>query len=109
MKNGGPAFPHPNTTFSSREEALNWQKEFSGMSLRDWFAGQAPSAEINDITPATVKECAEYIGISDISYRPTDYKKVLAKARYEWADAMLAARTAAPATETTEGEERTGK
>jgi hypothetical protein len=43
MNTGGPAFPQPNhivDTDRGREEARGWMQD-SGMSLRDWFAGQA--------------------------------------------------------------------
>ncbi len=36
MKDGGPAFPRPGV-----DEAENESLAQSGMSLRDWFAGQA--------------------------------------------------------------------
>ena len=38
-KDGGPAFPrHYGTSFSADRETSNWH---GGMSLRDYFAGQA--------------------------------------------------------------------
>lgn len=43
MKDGGPAFPQPNQiidTASGKMEARKWMED-SGMTLRDWFAGQA--------------------------------------------------------------------
>jgi hypothetical protein len=45
--------------------------------------------------PDTVKGCAKYIGVPLSAYElDRDYLKVLAKARCEWADAMLKAREA---------------
>lgn len=63
-KSGGPAFPDPGNTFGR-----------NGMSLRDWFAGQALAAICGDdyarhsITP---QQCAQWA--------------------YQFADAMLAER-----------------
>lgn len=62
-KDGGPAFPKPYSTGPN------------GMSLRDWFAGQALTSVTNN---AYSREAASY-----------------AKHAYELADAMLAARNAA--------------
>lgn len=59
---GGPAFPLPVT---------EWNPGNAGMSLRDWFAGQA-LAGIMTLRPNTADEAAW--------------------AAYEAADAMLAAR-----------------
>ncbi len=62
--NGGPAFP-------SKQYGI-----FSpGMSLRDWFAGQALSKSMSD-------------GI----YTDSEGMKSVAEASYEMADAMLKAR-----------------
>ena len=72
---GGPAFPHPNPNYS---QDYGWRhRAFGGMTLRDWFAGQAlvgmgtwtPGAKANNL-PAK----AHYA--------------------YELADAMLKARSA---------------
>lgn len=63
IDNGGPAF--------AAATCGDWQV---GMSLRDWFAGQA------------------IIGILPISVGNLDAPKQLAVAAYEMADAMIAAR-----------------
>ena len=64
--------------------------QFPG-ELRDWFAGKAPAEEIANIGGSTTAECAAYLGIKE--YRFQDhYLTLVAKARYEWADAMLAER-----------------
>ena len=71
--NGGPAFPQPNhlvDTDRGREEARGWMQD-SGMSLRDWFAGQFLTT-------------AEIMGTAD--------SNEIATACYKMADAMLAAR-----------------
>ena len=42
-KDGGPAFPRPTST-DEHEHLCNVYQDQSGMSLRDWFAGQALAA-----------------------------------------------------------------
>lgn len=73
IKDGGPAFP--NTV--SQDERI-WGVDFHGMSLRDWFAGQAIrfTMQINDHN------------INDFQSRQ------IAKFAYMIADAMLKARDA---------------
>ena len=72
MKNGGPAFARPWSldTYGDRPSPV---LEQSGMTLRDWFAGQAVRAFIN--------QCDD-----------DDDWPYLAKKAYEMADAMLAER-----------------
>jgi hypothetical protein len=79
-----PAFPCTHPDFAT-----------FGMTLRDYYIVHAPAEEIAEMIPDTVNGAAKYIGVpvSDYDlYR--DYIKVLAKARCEWADAMLKAREA---------------
>lgn len=54
LKDGGPAFPHLNPNFDG-----NWDREpqRGGMSLRDWFAGQALTIS-GDRTTATIAQNA---------------------------------------------------
>lgn len=71
---GGPAFP---SVLYSHERAENWSTD--GMSLRDWFAGQA------------------LMGISvgyEVNGEPLPGNDTLAREAYCIADAMLAARAA---------------
>lgn len=68
---GGPAFP---SVLYSHERAENWSTD--GMTLRDWFAGQGIPAAV-----ARSEEEAFETG-SD-----------LAAYLYEFADAMIAARS----------------
>lgn len=71
----------------------NWMAP--GMTLRDYYIVHAPAAEIAEMIPVTVEDCAKYIGVPLSDYRSDrDYFKVLAKTRGEWADAMLKAREA---------------
>lgn len=69
-KTGGPAFPHPEPRDPSFSTVA------PGMTLRDWFAGQALAGEITD-------------------YRGTDaalFADAIAARCYAIADAMIAAR-----------------
>lgn len=43
-RDGGPAFPRPDVT--GIEDQRLWESGHAGMSLRDWFAGQAPEAPL---------------------------------------------------------------
>lgn len=64
----------------------------NGMTLRDYFAIHAPTDELP--IKDTIDFCASYIGIEREKYNVImDYRKVVAKARYEFADAMLAERS----------------
>jgi hypothetical protein len=74
IKNGGPAFPLLQPTDP------NFRRVETGMSLRDWFAGQAVSA-----LPIRAWPDEDF---------PTHQDKfnAWAKAAYAVADAMLAAR-----------------
>jgi hypothetical protein len=72
--NGGPAFPRP-ASVSPRVADI---KQQDGMSLRDWFAGQAMHAFLRNLPPHDVDE---------------PYSTWAGDA-YEMADAMLKAREA---------------
>jgi len=68
IKDGGPAYPIPN---------LESDADFNGMSLRDWFAGQA--------LPAVYASCTE-------SRPPNESEawcEMVARETFEMADAML--------------------
>jgi hypothetical protein len=71
IDDGGPAFPEP---------SRSWQYSSNGMSLRDWFAGQALAGILMNYTTqkfgATEQTAAEYA--------------------YRYADAMIAARKGQP-------------
>ena len=78
MNDGGPAFSRPFTECVAQ----------SGMSLRDWFAGN----ERGDSPFATTGEAADFLGIPRREYQAEkDYPRVLAKWRFQCADAMLEA------------------
>ena len=75
IDDGGPAYPSP----------AGGDPAFSGMSLRDWFAGQALSESISAAKEIVKMEwCPEDLEV-------TEYAASLA---YEIADAMLAERKA---------------
>ena len=73
INDGGPAFPRP-----MAETSLGGNYEQDGMTLRDWFAGQA--------FPAI------YADLCEISMASTDRMLRAAKLSLAAADAMLAAR-----------------
>jgi hypothetical protein len=75
---GGPAFP------LTRESSFN--KNYEGMTLRDWFAGQA------DVPWNAVLETLELRGEKNPTVqRMAEYR---AEIKYVMADAMIAAREA---------------
>ena len=77
--NDSPAFP-----------VINGGVLCMGMTLRDYYIAHAPASEIADLIPKTVEGFARYIGIPPSEYvGERDYLKAIAKARGEWADAML--------------------
>ena len=81
---GGPAFPVV--------DGSNYNAAY-GMSLRDWFATHAREDEL--ILPGTVKESTELLGVSVEEYTANAKRywyHIVTKARYEWADAMIAER-----------------
>lgn len=74
-----PAFPTP---FLDTEAGRVYAERLGGMSLRDWFAGQALAGL-----------CA-FSGRIKGEYSPTP--KLHAQTAYEYADAMMAARKEKP-------------
>ena len=65
MKDGGPAFPHLHDSCQRVNETEHW----SGMSLRQWYAGKAMQTLILQFT--------------------TFNKNEIARMAYEQADAMI--------------------
>lgn len=79
MKDGGPAFPVTAdvlTDFSIRD---NTNRQLTGMSLRDWFAGQALAGIAGHMTGPTQRE-------------GETAPQAHARWSYQVADAMLAER-----------------
>ena len=78
-QDGGPAFPDQGQRMEGNGQ---WNQQWSsGMSLRDWFAGQA----LAGILPATDNESGRS------AFTETEPSWIAQKA-YELADAMLEAR-----------------
>ena len=80
IDNGGPAFPCE----QSETQGGTWNQTFEpGMTLRDWFAGQAL------IAIAT----SEHSIVSETSFdEKLDIETIYARFAYQTADAMLKAR-----------------
>lgn len=78
---GGPAFPFSTTTKSMNGDDVT--SAYAGMTLRDWFAGQAMAAIMT-----------RYYKLWDEGTETSDDD--MAKEAYSSADAMLAARKVDP-------------
>jgi hypothetical protein len=74
IKDGGPAFPMPADRDPVTGQGL--RQEWDGMTLRDWFAGQALSEVYDHLKHSRPKDVAELC--------------------FDIADAMLAAREDKP-------------
>lgn len=87
-QDGGPAYP---ATIHTEDNSGTHYEDHPGMTLRDWFAGQAlPALEKTELSIAMA---AHLLGIDDASYRSEiHWPKVMAKLAYGLADAMLAER-----------------
>ena len=74
---GGPAFPQPDHFVENSDGRVvaRWCMQDSGMTLRDWFAGQALTGLLS--------------GPAEEGAMTPDRKAVVA---YQFADAMIAAR-----------------
>lgn len=97
---GGPAFPTFGDEFMQcgdgswqPKSAYGFQGE-SGMSLRDWFAGQMLAAILSSETANAQLELAirEQMPESEGDDRRAIARKIIAKRCYQQADAMLAER-----------------
>ena len=88
LRNGGPAHP-----LVIHDSATGMEQFFPGMSMRDYCMVHAPASEIGAIVPATLASCAAYLNMTVADYDGANhYHLVLAKARAQWADAMLGER-----------------
>ena len=86
INDGGPAFPHATEgEYSDPQTCTHWHP-YLGMSLRDYFAGQALSGM------QTQWRYIELYLTSCGSGKAKDVREFMAWASYEQADAMLAAR-----------------
>lgn len=82
MNNGGPAFPQNDLSAYGMGPC---EVGNDGMSLRDWFAGQALAAVLTEVWGNLRRGSAELEG-------PGTVFDLAADASYQVADAMLAAR-----------------
>jgi len=73
--NNPPAFPR--TAFNEKGDITTWDKEFEGMTLRDYFA--------NSIMQSYIKEHLELLRENKVGYTVSD----MAESSYLIADAML--------------------
>lgn len=90
-KDGGPAFPR--SIHGAQIPGNNeWERATYGMTLRDWFAGQALIGILRDPSD-TSKQCAKY-AMDDIrDGKPLNsFTKIVAASCYAYADALLAER-----------------
>ncbi len=76
---GDPAFPVFPETGNGHAAA------FRGMSLRDYFAGQA-------LTAMVAGDGARMVAARDERYDETNWREIVASNAYDFADAMLAER-----------------
>lgn len=80
INDGGPAFPVPVVEYQGSHYPMSgdpsYLKHGGGMTLRDWFAGQALSGILMNYT-------TEKFGVSELD---------VGFCAYKYADAMLAAR-----------------
>jgi hypothetical protein len=81
---GGPAFTAAFPTYSPNPAA-------QGMSLRDWFAGQALAGFLAAETQAQRDSVLKANG-GNATAAMEDLRRIAGEIAYEYADAMLAAR-----------------
>ncbi len=87
-EDGGPAFPIPDPFLLKPGNETNMMRLASGMSLRDWFAGQVCAAQLTTTS-------ADH-SLANLDYReqvdgPTVAERI-ATISYRMADALLTAR-----------------
>lgn len=85
IDDGGSAFPVPPERLNSANGDNHWAYASQGMSLRDWFASKASEEDLQGFLPQTVGEVS-FLFSKDGIHRTRQW------ARYQHADAMLAAR-----------------
>lgn len=96
-KSGGPAFPQPEWKSNSETGMREWPDNgwgCGGMSLRDWFAGQASSSIAQRIAALMADASAQGEPVTWMSESLERMLPDLAGMCYQFADAMLRAREA---------------
>lgn len=68
-KDGGPAFPTADGTATDGEKTVVHDSTSRGMSLRDWFAGQALAGIMAD---STTTNGASFAAIAEEAYQAAD-------------------------------------
>ena len=92
MNDGGPAFPSPIMDFQPGTGAQVVRDQFTGMSLRDWFAGMALCGLCANSNDSMLKTAfTESKGLGE-----TLTSQTFSRQAYEYADAMLKAREGGP-------------
>lgn len=86
LSDGGPAFP---VTFTDKSGQIAPTE--SGMTLRDYIAIHANTVDVENLGGETCVSAAKYLGLDKYIYEQ-HHHLLRAKARYEFADAMLAER-----------------
>jgi hypothetical protein len=88
-QDGGPAFPARKERYIAQELVVNY---LPGMSLRDWFAGQAMPALMTNacavFVSAAKSDSPEALKLAKAAYS----ESAIAAGAYALADAMLEAR-----------------
>lgn len=82
---GGPAFPHPTEGEYDDPKTCKTWRPYTGMSMRDWFAGQALAGDMANESEG-------------VFYNTAKDEELLKRAQllFRLADAMLKAREAKP-------------
>ena len=95
MDTGGPAFPMPAYRYADGYGGIQVEPQ-SGMTLRDWFAGQALAGFLADssqrLIAAAIEDDPDRALIQDSLAKAAVVNQQLAEGCYALADAMLAAR-----------------
>jgi len=88
INDGGPAFPHPEEGYWEDPKTCNNWKTYTGMTLRDYFAGQALAGSLASQTPDS------YWAFAALPEEITNdiAKNGIARLSYDLADAMIKAR-----------------
>lgn len=93
IDDGGPAFPHLDESC----QRVNATETHPGMSLRDWFAGQAMRKTLEDCDSIAVQRIRELASGAEPTPDDDVHRfEIASRMAYDFADAMLKARKATP-------------